>query len=119
MRFLTERTLDLIGDFNIDEIGFSKSPRQMVRVENNVLKQFLSEGKDSVLNLRVKKSQVRSGIPRQIDIEVQFAGGCGLSKASNISKPVELVANFGDLAGNKSASMGILATSSSTALERR
>ena len=69
-----------------------------------------------MLNLRVKKSQVRSGIPRQIDIEVQFAGGCGLSKASNISKPVELVANFGDLAGNKSASMGILATSSSTAL---
>ena len=116
LRFLTERTLDLIGDFNIDEIGFSKSPRQMVRVENNILKQFLSEGKDSVLNLRVKKSQVRSGIPRQIDIEVQFAGGCGLSKASNISKPVELVANFGDLAGNKSASMGILATSSSTAL---
>ena len=45
LRFLTERTLDLIGDFNIDEIGFSKSPRQMVRVENNVLKQFLTEGK--------------------------------------------------------------------------
>ena len=101
--FMTTRNLDLIGDFHIDEIVLARSPRQQSRLENANVKGYLSEGHNAMVNLRVKKSEVTSNMPRQIDIEIQFAGGCGTSKASNISKPVELAANFEYLTGNKSA----------------
>ena len=114
--FMTTRNLDLIGDFHIDEIVLARSPRQQSRLENANVKGYLSEGHNAMVNLRVKKSEVTSNMPRQIDIEIQFAGGCGTSKASNISKPVELAANFEYLTGNKSAIIEVLTVSSSTAL---